>query len=69
MDSKTNERTKCIHISKSGNEEIYAMLDEVDSDSEEDIDELLVNDSDAEFVADEELPAFERITDFQTLYN
>ena len=69
MDSKTNKRTKCINIGKSGNEEIYAMLDEVDSDSEEDIDQLLVNDSDAEFVADEKLPVLERITNFQILYN
>ena len=49
MDPK---RKKYINISKSSSEE---MLDEVESDLEEDIDQL-VNDSDTEFVADEDLP-------------
>ena len=48
MDPKINKRKKYINISKSSSEEIYAML-------EEDIDQL-VNDSDTEFVADEDLP-------------
>ena len=55
MDPKINKRKKYINISKSSSEEIYAMLDEVESDLEEDIDQL-VNDSDTEFVADEDLP-------------
>ena len=55
MDPKINERKEYINISKSSSEEIYAMLDEVESDLEEDIDQL-VNDSDTEFVADEDLP-------------
>ena len=55
MDPKINKRKKYINISKSSSEEIYAMLDEVESDLEEDTDQL-VNDSDTEFVADEDLP-------------
>ena len=45
MDPKINKRKKYINISKSSSEEIYAMFDEVESDLEEDIDQL-VNDSD-----------------------
>ena len=45
MDLKINKRKKYINISKSSSEEIYAMLDEVENDLEEDIDQL-VNDSD-----------------------
>ena len=52
MDPKINKRKKYINISKSSSE---AMLDEVESDLEKDIDQL-VNDSDTEFVADEDLP-------------
>ena len=55
MDPKINKRKKYINISNSSSEEIYAMLDEVESDLEEDIDQL-VNDSDTEFVADKNLP-------------
>ena len=47
MDPKINKRK--TNISKSSSEEIYAMLDEVESDLEEDTDQL-VNDSDTEFV-------------------
>ena len=55
MDPKINKRKKYINIGKSSCEEIYAMLDEFESDLEEDIDQL-VNNSDTEFVADEDLP-------------
>ena len=55
MDPKINKRKKYISISKSSSEEIYAMLDEVESDLDKDIDQL-VNDSDTEFVANEDLP-------------
>ena len=55
MDPKINKRKKNIHISKSSSEEIYVMLDEVESDLEEDIDQL-VNDSDTEFVDLPECP-------------
>ena len=55
MDSKINKRKKYITICKSSSEEIYAMLDDVESDIDEDIDQL-VNDSDTEFVAEEDLP-------------
>ena len=54
MDPKINKRKKYINISKSISEEIYALHDEVESDLEEDIDQL-VNDSDTEFV-DKDLP-------------
>ena len=47
MDPKIDKRK--TNISKSSSEEIYAMLDEVESDLEEDTDQL-VNDSDTEFV-------------------
>ena len=40
MDPKINKIKKYINISKSSSEEIYAMLDEVESDLEEDIDQL-----------------------------
>ena len=45
MDRKINKRKKYINISKSSSEEIYAVLDKIESDLEEDIDQL-VNDSD-----------------------
>ena len=57
MDPKINKRKQYINISKSSSGEIYAMLDEVESDLEDDIDQL-VNDSDTELVADEDLPEY-----------
>ena len=42
MDPKINKRKKNINTSKSSSEEIYATLDEVESDLEEDIDQLQV---------------------------
>ena len=53
MDPEINKGKKHINISKSSSEEIYAILNEVESDLEEDIDQL-VNNSDTEFVADED---------------
>ena len=45
MDPKINKRKKYINISQSSSEEIYVMIDEVESDLEEEIDQL-DNDSD-----------------------
>ena len=42
MDPKINKRRKYINISKSSSEEIYAMLHEVESNLEEDIDQLVM---------------------------
>ena len=51
-------RKKYFNLDESiSNEQIYALLDNVDSDNEDEIDKL-INDSDREFIADEEtLPA------------
>ena len=55
MDPKINKRKKYINISKTSSEEIHSMLDEVESDLEENIDQL-INDWNTEFVSDEDLP-------------
>ena len=50
-----NKRKKYVRIDRNTrSEEIFALLDEVNSDQEEDIDNLM-NDSDTEFIVDENL--------------
>ena len=51
-------RKKCFNIDGNiSSEQIYALLDNVNSDNEEEIDNL-INDSDTKFIANEEtLPA------------
>ena len=50
-----NKRKKYVRIDRNTrSEEIFALLDEVNSDHEEDI-ENLMNDSDTEFIVDENL--------------
>ena len=51
-----NNRKKYIHIDQeTGGNEIYAMLDEIESDTESDI-ENLVEDSDTEYISEEPIP-------------
>ena len=53
MASNDNNRKKYFHIdSGTASDVIFAILDDVMSDDEEDIDNLM-NDSDTEFIADE----------------
>ena len=50
-----NKRKKYVRINRNTrSEEIFALLDEVNSDQEEDI-EILMNDSVTEFIVDENL--------------
>ena len=59
----TNSRKKYFHIDgKASNEQIYALLDDVDSADENDIDNL-INDSDTEFIAEEEITQAARTQD------
>ena len=54
MDLK-NKRKNCVKLDrKTGSDEIFVLLDEVNSDLEEDIDKLM-NDSETEFVLEESL--------------
>ena len=54
MDLK-NKRKKCIKLDrKTGSDEIFVLLDEVNSDLEEDIGKLM-NNSETEFVFEESL--------------
>ena len=54
MDFK-NKRKNCVKLDrKTGSDEIFVLLDEVNSDLEEDIDKLM-NDSETEFVLEESL--------------
>ena len=51
----TNGRKRNFHIDKNASsEQIYALLDDVESADEDDIDNLM-NDSDTEFIAEEEI--------------
>ena len=51
----TNGRKRYFHIDKNASsEQIYALLDDVESADEDDIDNLM-NDSDTEFIAEEEI--------------
>ena len=51
----TNSWKRYFHIDeKASSEQMYALLDDVDSDDEDDI-ENLMNDSDTEFIAEEEI--------------
>ena len=51
-----NNRKKYIHIDReTGSNEIYAMLDEIESDTESDIENLL-EDSDTEYISEEPIP-------------
>ena len=51
----TNSWKRYLHIDeKASSEQMYALLDDVDSDGEVDI-ENLMNDSDTEFIAEEEI--------------
>ena len=51
-----NNRKKYIHIDwKTGSNEIYAMLDEIESDTESGIENLL-EDSDTEYISEEPIP-------------
>ena len=59
----TNSRKKYFHIDgESSSEQIYALLDDVDSADEDDIDSL-INDSDTEFIAEEEITQAARTQD------
>ena len=50
-----NDRKRYFHIDKNASsEQIYALLDDVESADEDDIDNLM-NDSDTEFIAEEEI--------------
>ena len=51
-----NNRKKYIHIDReTGSNEIYAMLDEIESDTESDIENLL-EDSDTEYISEKSIP-------------
>ena len=51
-----NNRKKYIHIDReTGSNEIYAMLDEIESDTESDIENLL-EDSDTEYISEKPIP-------------
>ena len=50
----TDGRKRYSHIDKNSSEQIYAFLDDFDSANEDDKDNLM-NDSDAEFIAEEEI--------------
>ena len=51
----TYGRKRQIHIDENaGSEQIYSLLDDVESDDKNDIDNLM-NDSDTEFIAEEEI--------------
>ena len=51
----THGRKRYFHIDENtGSEQIYSLLDDVESDDKNDIDNLL-NDSDTEFIAKEEI--------------
>ena len=51
----THGRKRYFHIDKNaGSEQIYSLLDDVESDDNNDIDNLM-NDSDNEFIAEEEI--------------
>ena len=55
-----NNRKKYIHIDReTGSNEIYAMLDEIESDTESDIENLL-EDSDTEYISEEPIPENKR---------
>ena len=51
----TNDRKRYSHINENASsEQIYALLDDVGSADEDDIDNLM-NDSDTEFIAEEDI--------------
>ena len=51
----THGRKRYFHTDKNaGSEQIYSLLDDVESDDKNDIDNLM-NDSDTEFIAEEEI--------------
>ena len=51
----THGRKRYFHTDKNaGSEQIYSLLDDVESDDNNDIDNLM-NDSDTEFIAEEEI--------------
>ena len=51
-----NNRKKYIHIDReTGSNEIYVMLDEIESDTESDIENLL-EDSDTQYISEEPIP-------------
>ena len=51
----TNGRKRYFHIDENASsEQIYSLLDDVESDEKNDIDNLM-NDSDTEFIAEEEI--------------
>ena len=50
----TNGRKRYFHIDEDAAEQIYALLDDVESADEDDIDNL-INDSDTEFKVEEEI--------------
>ena len=53
---ESNKRKKYIHIDReTGSNQIYAMLDEIESNTKSDIENLL-EDSDAEYVSEELIP-------------
>ena len=55
-----NNRKKYIHIDReTGSNEIYVMLDEIESDTESDIENLL-EDSDTEYISEEPIPENKR---------
>ena len=53
---KRNNRKKYIHVDQeTGNNEIYAMFDEIESDTESDIENFL-GDTDTEYISEEPIP-------------
>ena len=53
---KRNNRKKYIHVDQeTGNNEIYAMFDEIESDTDSDIENFL-GDPDTEYISEEPIP-------------
>ena len=64
----TNCRKRYFHIDENSNgEQIYALLDDVESADEDDIDNLM-NDSDTEFIVKEEITQAAYYTGHSTDY-
>ena len=61
----TNGRKRYFHIDKNASsEQVYALLVDVESASEDDIDNIM-NDSDIEFIAEEEIKQLEHTVSSQ----
>ena len=61
----TNGRKRYFHIDKNAsNEQVYALLGDVETAGEDDIDNVM-NDSDIEFIAEEEIKQLEHTVSSQ----